>query len=384
MGNHHMNINEAKQESVALPLSSGLVFAVICSLTLVAAFYFRNVLNILNGWAGFYGVASIQRILSFFLQSCSPILKQGCWPTKGSILVSRADVIAVFPTMVVMAGFLWNRNRKYELLFWDTILAFGVANIQKDQKSLLSLFANNDMPNMKIPIMLLSVMFFYDIYWVFLSPACFGRSVMGDIAQYRGRELQEQEHHADRRTPTTRRGGARASLSSRCAPLLWIFQPFPSPVFVFPGGGYLGTGDILIPGYLASSLLLYDQLSDLKHSNLLSGYFVPCVIAYAAGLLIASIAGRAMLCRKQATAVSEFRRNTDLEMGVNSRCKCEQCEQLIRSDVEEKDAGQPALMYLVPCMLGTTLCLALCRGELPSIWDGVPRCLMTHNEKLSR
>merc|ERR1719336_3322080 len=34
--------------------------------------------------------------------------------------------------------------------------------------------------------------------------------------------------------------------------------------------------------------------------------------------------------------------------------------------------GQPALLYLVPGTLGTTMCLALRRGEFPALWEGSP------------
>ena len=33
--------------------------------------------------------------------------------------------------------------------------------------------------------------------------------------------------------------------------------------------------------------------------------------------------------------------------------------------------GQPALLYLVPCTLGTTLAIAACRSELAWMWHGV-------------
>lgn len=32
--------------------------------------------------------------------------------------------------------------------------------------------------------------------------------------------------------------------------------------------------------------------------------------------------------------------------------------------------GQPALLYLVPCTLLTSLAVALCRGELRQFWTG--------------
>ena len=32
--------------------------------------------------------------------------------------------------------------------------------------------------------------------------------------------------------------------------------------------------------------------------------------------------------------------------------------------------GQPALLYLIPCTLGTVMLLSWCRGDLPAMWQG--------------
>ena len=33
--------------------------------------------------------------------------------------------------------------------------------------------------------------------------------------------------------------------------------------------------------------------------------------------------------------------------------------------------GQPALLYLIPCTLGTVMLLSWCRGDLPAMWKGL-------------
>jgi hypothetical protein len=33
--------------------------------------------------------------------------------------------------------------------------------------------------------------------------------------------------------------------------------------------------------------------------------------------------------------------------------------------------GQPALLYLIPCTLGTVMLLSWCRGDLPAMWRGL-------------
>jgi len=42
--------------------------------------------------------------------------------------------------------------------------------------------------------------------------------------------------------------------------------------------------------------------------------------------------------------------------------------------------GQPALLYLVPTTLGTTLLLGFLRGELNALWNGVPRAAQDARE----
>ena len=67
------------------------------------------------------------------------------------------------------------------------------------------------------------------------------------------------------------------------------------------------------------------------------GYFVPTVVAYAVGLLMANMAVYLM------------------------------------------NMGQPALLYLVPCCLGTMSFMAWRRNELHSLWEG-PKAIRTADE----
>uniref|UniRef100_A0A8C5BBB2 Signal peptide peptidase-like 2 n=1 Tax=Gadus morhua TaxID=8049 RepID=A0A8C5BBB2_GADMO len=85
----------------------------------------------------------------------------------------------------------------------------------------------------------------------------------------------------------------------------------------------LGFGDVLVPGLLVAYCHRFDILT---HSSRI--YFVACTIAYGVGLLITFVA----------LAVMKM--------------------------------GQPALLYLVPCTLLTSLAVALWRKELPQFWSG--------------
>uniref|UniRef100_A0A8C9SL47 Signal peptide peptidase-like 2B n=1 Tax=Scleropages formosus TaxID=113540 RepID=A0A8C9SL47_SCLFO len=85
----------------------------------------------------------------------------------------------------------------------------------------------------------------------------------------------------------------------------------------------LGFGDILVPGLLVAYCHRFDIV---MHSSQV--YFVACTIAYGIGLLITFVALAMM------------------------------------------QTGQPALLYLVPCTLLTSLAVALWRRELHMFWTG--------------
>ncbi|XP_051556409.1 signal peptide peptidase-like 2B isoform X2 [Myxocyprinus asiaticus] len=85
----------------------------------------------------------------------------------------------------------------------------------------------------------------------------------------------------------------------------------------------LGFGDILVPGLLVAYCHRFDIL--MQTSRI---YFLACTIGYGIGLLITFVALALM------------------------------------------EMGQPALLYLVPCTLLTSLAVALWRKELPLFWTG--------------
>ncbi|KAL4578556.1 hypothetical protein LXL04_014680 [Taraxacum kok-saghyz] len=94
-----------------------------------------------------------------------------------------------------------------------------------------------------------------------------------------------------------------------------------------PWGGYsiLGFGDILFPGLLLSFTVRFDKA---KKKTWQDGYFLWMAVGYACGLLL--------------TYLGLYLMNGH---------------------------GQPALLYLVPCTLGTCIILGLVRGELKELWN---------------
>ncbi|KAF5730005.1 protease-associated domain-containing family protein [Tripterygium wilfordii] len=93
-----------------------------------------------------------------------------------------------------------------------------------------------------------------------------------------------------------------------------------------PWGGYsiIGFGDILLPGLVVTFSLRYDFLAN---KSLRSGYFLWAMLAYGMGLLVTYVALNLM-----------------------------------------DGHGQPALLYIVPFILGALITLAKKRGDLKVLW----------------
>ncbi|KAL3829253.1 hypothetical protein ACJIZ3_018055 [Penstemon smallii] len=102
------------------------------------------------------------------------------------------------------------------------------------------------------------------------------------------------------------------------------------PRLADPWGGYnmIGFGDILFPGLLVSFAFRFDKANKKR---VLNGYFLWLAIGYGAGLLFTYIGLYLM-----------------------------------------DGHGQPALLYLVPCTLGTCVVLGKLRGELSELWNFSP------------
>jgi len=99
-----------------------------------------------------------------------------------------------------------------------------------------------------------------------------------------------------------------------------------------PAYSILGYGDIVLPGLLVSYCLRFDIQK--KFSTKI--YYIASSIGYAVGLLITFIA--LIILR----------------------------------------TGQPALLYLVPCTLGTVIILGWIKGDISELWSGINDLLETN------
>ena len=183
-------------------------------------------------------------MLSWLLPSLSR--KAGHVPTFGE--VSRAEVVGAVLALSLVGGWLALRRTSWGWLFQD---ALGAATLCMMQRSVR-------LPSMKVATLLLLLMFFYDIFWVFLSPLFFKKSVMVHVAT----------------------GGGTGVVM----PML-----LRVPAILDPLGGerMLGFGDVMLPGLLASYLLRRDAL---QGRGLRDGCFAPALAGYTAGLCVSMLA----------------------------------------------------------------------------------------------
>jgi signal peptide peptidase-like 2B len=217
--------------------------------------------------------------------------------------------------------------------FWITQDLFGAC--------MCILFAKTiKLNSIRVAAILLIVAFFYDIFFVFVTPLLTGgKSIMITVATSGGPPSADplwcEKYPHDK-----------ACAGGDPLPMLLAIPRIGD----YQGGAsLLGLGDIVLPGLLLSFGARLDAakalLGVLNGSGAGSiagpsnsckcwydGYYPPLVVAYAIGLLMANAAVYIMRM------------------------------------------GQPALLYLVPCCLGTIVYMGWRRNELQDLWDG-PRCI---------
>jgi len=263
-------------------------FCFMGSIFLVVLFYFMSYLiYAIIGAFCIGGASCLAQFGAICLNYYIPSLRSKGWMVPAGVgWVAQAEVIAGLPAIAIVITWVVLRNTSYGWPLQDIIGAGFLCWLQRTLR----------LNNMKVASVLLSVMFFFDIFWVFISPLFFHESVMVRVAT----------------------GGG----TGESVPMLLRIPTLGDP---FGGDRLLGFGDIALPGLLVSYLRRHDLVSG---RGVCQGYFGPALIGYFVGLN----------CTIAALCIMHM--------------------------------GQPALLYLVPGTLGTTLVISLCRGELGLLWEG--------------
>ncbi|CAE7824761.1 SPPL3 [Symbiodinium sp. CCMP2592] len=264
-------------------------FCIVGSAMLVFLFFFMKYMIYVIMFSFCVGGAlCLAQFIAMSLHHYVPRLKHRLFDLPQMGPVTEAECIAAVPAVALAMCWFVLRNTQYGWPFQDIIGAGFLCWMQRTLR----------LPNLKTATVLLTAMFFFDIYWVFISVHQFKQSVMVSVATGAG--------------------------TGESVPMLIRIPQFGDPL---GGDRMLGFGDIALPGLLVSYLRRHDLTS---HRTFWEGYFAPSLLGYFCGLCV-TIAALSIM-----------------------------------------KMGQPALLYLVPGTLGTTVLLSLCRGELQLLWDGLP------------
>ena len=181
--------------------------------------------------------------------------------------------------------------------------------------------------SLKVATALLCCAFIYDIFFVFISPLVFGASVMMSVAS--GGSVDDKNPLA-----TDENYCEKYPSSDVCAvtnvPMLLYIPAFWT--WDTNANSILGLGDIILPGLLLVWTARYDlrRYGSLYCEKAGDGYLPMAMLGYAFGLCLAQLA------------------------------------------VETFEYGQPALLYIVPCILLPVLYRSNNSGTLPYLWEGLP------------
>jgi len=365
-----------EEESLELDASHAIFFIVLASTSLLVLFFFKifNVVKIFYafGCSGAFAQVVLYPLLTRVFRKLrwkSPMrpmeclseenatraaLNGGC---KGKILMCLYSFFGPITLLDVMAntiayavGGTWLYiaftvlHPGSNVFYWIVQDVFGACMC-------ITFLGTIKINAIRVAAILLTVAFFYDIFFVFVTPLLtkHGESIMVNVATSGGPPKADPSWCEKYPSSTECKGGE---------PLPMLFA-IPRVGDYQGGASMLGLGDIVLPGLLLSFASRFDEAKRLMglvsggagrvrngaggvSSNKSSwniccgcgqgGYFGPVVVAYAVGLAMANAAVYLM------------------------------------------QMGQPALLYLVPCCLGTFVFMARRNGELNDIWDN-PRAI---------
>ncbi|KAA8493332.1 Signal peptide peptidase-like 1 [Porphyridium purpureum] len=293
-------------QSQAIELSAAVLFPVVSSVALILLFYFFGALSWLLQLITLFGT-TIALFYLFMPYLDSAMIAARVWKPLHTWLAGALVLLTILGW--VLSGH-WMLNN----LLGASLCVFFVSFVR--------------LPNLKVGSALLLGLFCYDIFWVFFSKHLFGKNVMLEIA------TQEASN------PIATMADA---LHLPINPVRML--PLPSKL-MFPVGfrvdaahGFvlLGLGDIVVPAIFLDLMMVVDMFGS---------------------------AARRERDRDRASPASRF--STLYARGVAGYVAG-----VVLSFVFNVlfASPQPALLYIVPCIVVPTLLTALSRKELKSMWS---------------
>jgi len=247
--------SKLNEEVFAVEESSGFQFVIFGSVMLTVLFFFmKYLIYVLLFLFATGAISTTTMLLEPVIASRRPDLRANkaySLPKRLAEVVglsedhTRADAIAEMVGILLAVSFLWYRNNTaFGWILQDMIAVMLLLTIQRTLR----------LPNLKVGTLLLVCTFFFDIFWVFISPLIFKKSVMIEVAT----------------------GGGTGQSVPMVLKIPGLTGDLPSQFKI------LGLGDVAIPGLLISFLLRHDRLRDYPCCG---GYFAPGVVGYALGLI---------------------------------------------------------------------------------------------------
>ncbi|XP_026437704.1 signal peptide peptidase-like 2 [Papaver somniferum] len=250
--------NDSSKVIIHMNAWAAVVFVIVASVLLMLLYFFMSafiwlliVLFCIGGTEGMHACL-VTVILRIFKNSGN---KKVNLPCLGEVTVLSMGVL---PFCLAFAIF-WaaNQHVSYAWFGQDVLGSFSLLHFL-GICLMISALQTTRLPNIKVASILLSCAFVYDIFWVFVSPLIFNKSVMAAVAQ------------------GDNSGGEAIPMLLRI------------PRFFDPWGGYdmIGFGDIILPGLLVAFAFRYDRSSK---KGILNGYFLWLTIGYDVGLILTDV-----------------------------------------------------------------------------------------------
>lgn len=300
-GEDDRNDDAEDEDELDITIPKVIVFFImVCAFLVLLYFFYEYLVYVVIGLFCLAGTVGLYSCLE-------PLWDRIPWTS--SVPENRIPILSQRPLyrnivlglLCMGVGIFWGvqRNESYAWVIQDILGAAFCVNILKTLK----------LPNLKICVVLMVLLFFYDIFFVFITPyiTSSGESIMVKVATG---------------------GSSSGSSSGEQIPMVFKVPRLgssPMKVCSLPYS-LLGFGDIIVPGLLVS----YNYRFDVRTGGRCL-YFVSTVIAYGLGLVVTFCALYLM------------------------------------------EKGQPALLYLVPFTLITTFVIGCIRGEAGALWSGVTK-----------
>ncbi|KAJ4810078.1 signal peptide peptidase [Rhynchospora pubera] len=237
---------------VQIKVYGAIVFVVVASVSLIVLFYFMSA-AILWVVLVLFAIAAIEGMHFVAVTLITRVFKRcGQMKVKLPLIGEQLILTLIVLPICIIVAICWAVNQ-------DSPNAYVGQNVM-GICLLITVLQLAQLPNVMVAAALLGCAFFYDIFWVFISPLFFKESVMITVAK-----------------GTDDSGG----------PAIPMVLKMPRHFDAWYGYDMIGFGDILFPGLLVAFSFRYDKIRNKGWSD---GYFLWLSIGYACGLTLTYLA----------------------------------------------------------------------------------------------